>query len=263
LSMRIFDGFKFTKLKTPIHLLDPRAKLVLLFVIFTLSILFSNLIILLVIFIVQIPMILLANSFKRWLFSIRGGSFFAILIFLANFITGSTLTFSLTMMLRFLVLISSFSFFFMTTSPDDLGLALEELHIPYALCFTFTTAVRLVPTMAIEAQTIMDAQRSRGLELDKGNLFKRIRNYLPILIPLIVLAIKRSIELAEALESRAFDVSKKRVSYIVLRLRNIDYCVITVALFFLILGVYSYLYITLPNLVYNIRLAEILPWKLW
>jgi energy-coupling factor transport system permease protein len=151
----------------------------------------------------------------------------------------------------------------MTTSPDDLGLALEEMHLPYALCFTFTTAVRLVPTMAIEAQTIMDAQRSRGLELDKGNLFKRIRNYMPILIPLIVLAIKRSIELAEALESRAFDVSKKRVSYIILKLKSIDYCVIIIAIFFLILGFYSYFFITLPNLECNIRLVEILPWKLW
>lgn len=261
--MRLFDGFKFTKIKTPIHLLDPRSKLVLLCVIFILSILFSNLLLFSVFFIVQIPMILLAKSFKRWIFSLRGGAFFALLIFLANFITGSTLTFSLTMMFRFLVLISSFSFFFMTTSPDDLGLALEEMHIPYALCFTFTTAVRLVPTMAIEAQTIMDAQRSRGLELDKGNLFKRIRNYMPILIPLIVLAIKRSIELAEALESRAFDVSKKRVSYIILKLRSIDYCVIIIALFFLILGFYSYFFITLPNLECNIRLAEILPWKLW
>jgi energy-coupling factor transport system permease protein len=78
---------------------------------------------------------------------------------------------------------SAFSLFFMTTSPDDLGLALEKMGLPYMLSFTFTTAVRLVPTVALEAQTIVDAQRSRGLELDKGGLVNRVRKYIPILIP--------------------------------------------------------------------------------
>ena len=103
----------------------------------------------------------------------------------------------------------------MTTSPDDLGLALDRigavrwlsrkwLGYPNALSFTFTTAVRLVPTLAVDAQTVVDAQRSRGLELDRGNLLRRIRNYIPILIPLLLIAIRRSLELAEALESRGF-----------------------------------------------------------
>ena len=261
--MRIFDGFKFTKLQTPVHKLDPRAKFVVLLTIFALSLLFSNLLVLSTLFIAQLPMVISARSTRRWISSMRAGSFFAILIFTANLLTGSTLVFSLTMMIRFLVLISSFSFFFMTTSPDDLGLALEEMHIPYALCFTFTTAVRLVPTMAIEAQTIMDAQRSRGLELDKGNLIKRIRNYMPILIPLIVLAIKRSIELAEALESRAFDVSKKRVSYAVLKIKAMDIVVIILTLSFLIFGIYAYFDISIPTFETQIRLNDLLPWKFW
>lgn len=258
--MRIFDGFKFTKIHSPIHRLDPRAKLFILLTIFSLSILFTNLLVLTALFLFQLPMVVIAKSTRRWISSVRGGIFLAGLIFFANSLTGQTLTFSLTMMIRFLVLISSFSFFFMTTSPDDLGLALEQMRIPYSLCFTFTTAVRLVPTMAIEAQTIMDAQRARGLELDKGNLLKRIRNYIPILIPLIVLAIKRSIELAEALESRAFNTSGKRQSYIVLNLDALDYLVISLAMLFLVLGVYAYLNVSIPSLETNFRLADLLPW---
>lgn len=261
--MRLFDGFKFTKLHTPIHRLDPRAKIFITIVIFSLSIIFTNLPVLLALFLAQLPMVIVAKSMKRWVSSMRGGAFLALLIFTANSITGSTLTFSLTMMIRFLVLISSFSFFFMTTSPDDLGLALEQMRIPYSLCFTFTTAVRLVPTMAIEAQTIMDAQRARGLELDRGNPLKRIRNYVPILIPLIVLAIKRSIELAEALESRAFDTSKKRESYIVLKLRTLDYAVISLAIFFLIFGIYLYFNVTIPTLETNFKLIDLLQWRFW
>lgn len=125
-------------------------------------------------------------------------------IFIMNMIFGTPIVTSIAFATRFFAIMSTFSFFFMTTSADDLGLALEQIHVPYSISFTFTTAVRLVPTMAIDAQTVVDAQRSRGLELDKGNLVKRVRNYIPILIPLIISAIRRSVELAEALESLRF-----------------------------------------------------------
>src|SRR5438093_13491249 len=98
---------------------------------------------------------------------------------------------------------------YMTSTSVNLGLALDRicsirwlsrkwLGYPNALSFTFTTAVRLVPTLAVDAQTVVDAQRSRGLELDKGNLLRRIRNYIPILIPLLLIAIRRSLALAGA-----------------------------------------------------------------
>src|SRR5208337_3251003 len=130
-----------------------------------------------------------------------------IFIFVMNYLFGTSLILSLMYTIRFFTIMSAFSFFFMTTSADDLGLALEQAHVPYVISFTFTTAVRLVPTMAVDAQTVVDAQRSRGLELDKGNFLKRVKNYIPILIPLIISAISRSVELAEALEARAFGAS--------------------------------------------------------
>jgi energy-coupling factor transporter transmembrane protein EcfT len=69
----------------------------------------------------------------------------------------------------------------------------------------------------------MDAQKARGLELEKGNFLKRIRNYIPILIPLIVSAIRRSLELAEAMESRAWGATKKRTNLYVLKMHRGDY----------------------------------------
>jgi len=110
--------------------------------------------------------------------------------------------------------------------------------VPYELCFAFTTAVRFVPVLADEAQTIIDAQRSRGLELDKGNVLKRIRNYLPILIPLIVNAIRRSLELAEAMESRAFGSEAKRTSLHVLEMQASDYLLIILACILLSAALY-------------------------
>jgi energy-coupling factor transport system permease protein len=215
--------------------------------IFISALIFSEILALLIIFLLELPIVKIAKCTKRWLWSLKGSSFLAVLIFFMNLLTTKAIVTSLSMSLRFIILLSSFSIFFMTTSPDDLGLAMEKLHLPYSLSFTFITAVRLVPTMAVDAQTIIDAQRSRGLELEKGNIFKRIKNYIPILIPLIVCAIRRSIELAEALESRAFSLEKKRGSLITLRMRNIDYLVSFLSIVFIIDSIYVHSYIQLPS----------------
>jgi energy-coupling factor transport system permease protein len=259
MSMRVFEGFKFTKRQTPIHNMDPRAKFLLVTVIFVASLLFTNLYVLILIFVLQMPIIVLARSLRRWAATLKGGLVLATLIFVMNVITGSSVTYAASMTIRFLALLSSFSIFFMTTSPDDLGLALEQAHVPYTLTFTFTTAVRLVPTMAVDAQTVVDAQKSRGLELEKGNLLKRIRNYVPILIPLIVSAIRRSIELAEALESRAFGLTEKRQSLIVLKMRSSDYAVFALSLAALALAVYTSLYVKLPVAEIPIEIPSLWP----
>jgi energy-coupling factor transport system permease protein len=179
----------------------------------------------------------------------RGGLFLGFFIFVMNVIFGTPIVSSLAFTTRFFAIMSAFSFFFMTTSADDLGLALEQVHVPYSISFTFTTAVRLVPTMAIDAQTVVDAQRSRGLELDRGNFIKRVRNYIPILIPLIISAIRRSVELAEALESRAFGATEKRTPIVRLRMRAADYLVILATFAGLALAAYVFLYVKLPTLV--------------
>jgi len=260
LSLKVFDGFKFANLPTPIHMMDPRAKFIMTMGIFSAALMFTNLYALIVIFLVQLPIVYASRSWRKWGGSMRAGLLLAVLIFVMNFVFGSTFVFSAAMTLRFVSLMSAFSLFFMTTSPDDLGLALEQAHVPYTLSFTFTTAVRLVPTMALDAQTVIDAQRSRGLELDKGNFMKRIRNYIPILIPLIVSAIRRSIELAEALESRGFGASPNRQPLVVLRMKATDYIVIILTGAMLALAVYVYLYVRLPILDVPIRMPKIFPW---
>ncbi|MCJ7770510.1 energy-coupling factor transporter transmembrane protein EcfT [Candidatus Bathyarchaeota archaeon] len=200
---------------------------------FALALIFTEIPFLIVLFLAQLPLIYSAKVQKEWLNSIRGGVTLIAIIFATNMIVGyvsngyvltsSIVIYSASLAFRFIVLMSSFSIFFLTTSPDDLSLALQQSHIPYEFCFAFTTAIRFVPVLATEAQTIMDAQKSRGLELEKGNFLKRIRNFIPILIPLIVGAIRRSLELAEAMESRAFGAKKERTSLYVLRIRRSDW----------------------------------------
>jgi len=247
--MSVFEGFKFRQVSSPIHNLDPRTKFFYILTVFVVAIIFSELLPLLFLFVIQIPFVLVAEIKREWIRSMRGGLLLAFIIFASNLISlfiysgyfwdFSMLEYSLALTLRFMVLIETFSIFFLTTSPDHLSLALQQSHVPYDFCFAFTTAVRFVPVLATEAQTIMDAQRARGLELDRGNFVARIKNYIPILIPLIVSSIRRSLELAEAMESRAWGASKKRTNLYILRLKRHDYLLASLSILMLIIALYA------------------------
>lgn len=257
--MSVFDGLKFRKVSSPIHNLDPRIKFVYVIAIFIVAIIFTQIIPLLALFLMQLPFVFLARVQKQWLRSLRGAAFLAAFIFIINIVTtfftkGYTLPLvdvenAVAMTMRFIVLVESFSVFFLTTSPDHLGLALEQSRVPYEFAFAFTTAVRFVPVLAEEAQTIMDAQKARGLELEKGGLMKRIRNYIPVLIPLIVSAIRRSLELAEAMESRAWGASKKRTNLYLLKLHKGDYALLAITIAILAIAVYMHFFIAIPTIV--------------
>ncbi|MCW4004355.1 MAG: energy-coupling factor transporter transmembrane protein EcfT [Candidatus Bathyarchaeota archaeon] len=256
--MSVFEGLKFRKVYSPIHNLDPRVKFIYVIAIFIAAILFYQVIPLLLLFFMQLPFVLLARVQRQWLRSLRGATFLAAFIFIINvastfFISGYKLTpFDIenasALTLRFVVLVESFSVFFLTTSPDHLGLALEESRVPYEFAFAFTTAVRFVPVLAEEAQTIMDAQKARGLELEKGNLLKRIRNYIPVLIPLIVSAIRRSLELAEAMESRAWGAAKKRTNLYLLQLHRGDFVLLAITIGIIAVAVYVRFFVPIPSI---------------
>jgi len=256
--LSVFEGFRFRHVSSPIHRRDPRVKFLYVLVMFIVAVMFTELPVLLVLFLLQIPFVLVAGVQRQWLRSLRGAMFLVTFLFVFNLIFGyispgttpygmSPLEYAFAMALRFLVLVESFSIFFLTTSPDHLSLALEQSHVPYEFTFAFTTAVRFVPVLAEEAQTIMDAQKARGLELEKGNFMKRIRNYIPILIPLIVSAIRRSLELAEAMESRGWGASKKRTNLYVLKMKEGDFMLILISIILLVTAIYIRYFVHLPT----------------
>lgn len=238
--MSLLESLRFTRGDSPVHRVDPRVKFILTMVFFAASIMYVHLIPLVAILLIQIPIILMGKVMKEWLQSIKGAGFIAVIIFVSNLLSfyyfqkkeldWELVEYSLALTLRFIVLITSFSIFFLTTSPDKLSLALEKARIPYEFNFAFITAIRFVPVLADEAQTIMDAQKSRGLELDRGNFITRIRKYIPILLPLIINSIRRSLELAEAMESRAFGATEKRTNLYDLEMKNVDWVILIISL---------------------------------
>lgn len=235
--MNIFD-FEYKRESSIIHNLDPRAKLVYLILFTILTVYFTNPIILFLVFLSSLPIAILGKIVKKWATSIKGSLFFIVFIFIFNFIgifwtTGNfidTITISIAMAIRFISLISIFSIFFLSTSPEDLMQSMIKLKLPYEYVLTFNMAMRFVPTLAKEAQTIIDAQKSRGLEFEKGNIFQKVKKYIPILIPLIISSLRRAEIIADAMESRAFGASKTRSFLYTLNMNKKDFIFIMICI---------------------------------
>ena len=135
-------------------------------------------------------------------------------------------------------MITSFSIFFLTVHPNDLALSLISMKVPYPYAFSFSLAFRFVPTIAIEAQNIMDAQQSRGYVMQQKGLINQIKNLFPLLVPLIICSIKRAFNVAEALESRAFGSTKDRSYYYTIKYSMKDWLFTIYLFIFLILVIF-------------------------
>jgi energy-coupling factor transport system permease protein len=122
---------------------------------------------------------------------------------------------------RFLILVVTASLLSFTTSSIDLTDALERLLNPlkrirvpvHELALMMSIALRFIPTLWEETEKIKKAQIARGAELESGNLFKRLKSYIPIFIPLFLSAFRRAEELALAMESRAYRGGVGRTKY--------------------------------------------------
>jgi len=245
LAVSIFEAFKFKHKKTLIHALDPRTKLYIALVLSILSLIFVELIPLLILFLIVVPLIVIAKSLREWLRTLKGLTILILFIGVINAIFNSV-NFALAMIIRLITLMSAFSIFFLTVHPDDLSQALIQMRFPFSFAFAMSMAIRYVPTIAKEAQTIREAQMSRGLEFEKGSFIQRIKNFIPIIIPLIITSIRRAIEIAESLESRGFGATKKRTYLYVLKLSIKDYIALALFTSILIVAVYFKFIVGLP-----------------
>jgi energy-coupling factor transport system permease protein len=219
MSLEFLSAFKFLKKETFLHNLDPRAKLLLAITYTFSALLFQEIIPLLLILITLIPVIIIGRLFKKWLESVKGMSYLYVFIVILNtlFIERNGFSFAIAMIIRISIMISAFSLFFLTVDPNDLALSLISMKIPFEYAFSFSLAFRFVPTIALETQNIIDAQQSRGYEMQKKGIINQIKNLFPLLVPLIVSSIKRAFNVAEALESRSFGNKKGRTFYYTIR----------------------------------------------
>jgi len=97
-----------------------------------------------------------------------------------------------------------------TTQQRDIVRALVKLGVRFDFGLTLAISLRFFPTFGATIGSIMDAQRARGLEFGRGNLLKRSRNYVAVLVPAIVSAMRTADGLSLALQSRAYGARMDR-----------------------------------------------------
>jgi len=141
-----------------------------------------------------------------------------------------TLDAALVLSLRLLNLLTVSFVFFQGIRAEELGDSLRKMGIPYEFSFILTTSLRYVPLVGRRIRSIMDAQRSRGIDLRP-----RVRNvphYMALLMPLLVQAFILAEQLAMAMESRGFARSERsfRREY---RISHGEYVLMTMALILL------------------------------
>ncbi len=121
---------------------------------------------------------------------------------------------------RLLFLVLFAAFLTLTTPPTELTDGLEKMMSPlkklrlpvHELALMMTLSLRFIPILIREAERVKNAQLSRGVSLE-GPFLQRVRALLPMILPLFVLAMQRSEELAVAMESRAYSGGQGRTSY--------------------------------------------------
>ncbi len=140
-------------------------------------------------------------------------------------ITGGFLAF------RLILLIAVTSLLTLTTSPVALTDGLERLLKPFArlglpaheLAMMMTIALRFIPTLLEEAEKIMKAQMARGTDFESGNLVRRTKALIPLLVPLFISSFRRADELAMAMEARGYHGGAGRTRFRQLRVGPADY----------------------------------------
>lgn len=119
-----------------------------------------------------------------------------------------------------------------TTSPTELTDAIERLFKPlkyigvdvHIIAMIMTIALRFIPTLVEEIDKIMAAQKSRGADMESGNIIKRIKALIPVLIPLFISSFRRARELAYAMECRCYRGGEGRTKMKVSKLQARDCC---------------------------------------
>ena len=259
--------------KSVIHRLDPRTKLLALIAIIVLIFVSDNFYSLFACGLVIIISIAAARvPFGRILRSVKGIIFILLFTAILNlfFYKGKNLLwgwgiitiyregiiFTVFLMFRLFFLVMASSVLTLTTTPVELTDGIESLLKPlkyirfpvHELALIMSIALRFIPTLIDETNRIISAQKARGADFESGNIFKRIKAIVPILIPLLISAFRRADELGDAMDARCYSGSKNRTKYKKLKFAWRDLAAVF-AIAVLIAGV----------VLFNIYAAQIFP----
>ncbi len=145
-------------------------------------------------------------------------------------------------MVRLVIIVTLSTILTLTTKPTDLNLGLEKILKPLNLvkinaeeiALIISIALRYIPTLLDEANKIMLAQASRGVDFSEGKLKDKVMQIISLLVPMFIISFKRSDDLANAMEARSFIPGKERTRIHVLSWQRNDTAVIVFCLVVLV-----------------------------
>ncbi len=240
-----------------IHRLDPRTKLIATFVFLISLFLFRNLAGFLAATIFLISMIKLSHVPFR--FMVRGMKSIVVIMMitvifnmfltpgepLVSFwrftITDEGLKNAIYTAIRLIYLIIGASLMTLTTTPNQLTDALENLMNPlkairlpvHEVAMMMSIALRFIPILLDETDKIMRAQTARGADFEHGSLIQRAKSLVPILVPLFVSAFRRANDLAMAMEARCYSGGEGRTKMKPLNYKKRDRISFVIIIFYL------------------------------
>jgi energy-coupling factor transport system permease protein len=146
--------------------------------------------------------------------------------------------FGLAMGLRVTLMVLSAGIWMASTSPQKITASFMKMGLHYKIGMGISLAIRLIPLIGAEWVTIVEAQKSRGVDYKSGNFFSRINKSAMILGPMLLRAIEIAQSLAIALEARAFGARKSRTCITDVQLKPVDFIVMISCLFAVAVGIY-------------------------
>jgi energy-coupling factor transport system permease protein len=245
--------------QSAIHKLDPRMKIIIAIIYITAIFLASDIYILAMVFAVnliiialsKIPFIIIIKALKPLIFimaftffinifMIAGDTLLLEIAFIRIYLDG--LIHAVFMITRIVSLVSATSIFITyTTSPTMLTDAIERLLSPlkkikvpvHEFAMMMILTLTYIPVLIEELEKIINAQKARGADFYSGNILKRAKALIPVLIPLIVSAFRRADELATAMECRCYRVGEGRTKMKRLRYAAKDFAAFGLAVIFI------------------------------
>ena len=259
---------KYIPIDSVMHRLDPRAKLIGLFLMIAAVFIPKSWIafgvigffILIGLILAKIGIKMIVQSFKPMIMmmlflliinslSIKTGD---VLFTIGTFEIYSDAVFNtLFVITRLLLMISITTLLTATTKPLDLTMGIEWLlkplgilHFPtHEVAMMVSIALRFIPTIIEETIRIMNAQKSRGVDFENGKLSEKITAILALIVPLFSVAFERAYELADAMEARGYVPGAERTRYHVLKFSFLDFLFIFICLAILAFSIASRFYL--------------------
>lgn len=250
---------KYYSVDSLIHRLDPRVKLVVT-LIYVISLLFMRnaymylvaaVVLMIYIKLSNVPIIYIVKGTKGIIVFLMFTVILQILtvkgadvLFKWKFIsiTRTGVYSGVFLFVRLILIIVGSSMMTYTTTPNELTDGLEKLlswmkklGVPvHEIAMIMSIALRFIPLLSSELDRIMKAQTARGIDFSEGNIFERLKKLLPIIIPLFVSAIRRSNELALAMDARCYHGGEGRTKMKPLQYSRRDYIAYIILLLYLV-----------------------------